>query len=94
MTATTSSTIDYNTQQQQQLRRFAVKKLIRHTNGKEWDVVALYNDTNNFLGPANNFESKEEAQEYVDSYKKKLNNHRLDKFGRLESSISLKVFVV
>jgi hypothetical protein len=74
-------------------RRFAVKKLIRHTNGKKWDTVALYNDTNNFLGSADNFESKEETQEYLQLYEKKLNN-RLDKFGRHKSSISLKVFVI
>jgi hypothetical protein len=97
-TSRTTTTDDNNAQRrrrrQRQRRRFAVKKLIRHTNGKKWDVVSLYNDTNNFLGPANNFESKEEAQEYLQSYKKKLNNNRLDKFRRHKSSISLKVFVV
>jgi hypothetical protein len=94
-TSRTTTTDDNNTQQRRrQRRRFAVKKLIRNTNAKKWDVVALYNDTNNFLGPADNFESEEEAQEYLQLYKKKLNNHRLDKFGKHKSSISLKVFVV
>jgi hypothetical protein len=45
------------------------------------------------VGAANNFESKEEAQKYLQLYKKKLNN-RLDKFGRHKSSTSLKVFAV
>jgi hypothetical protein len=56
-TTTSTTTNSNNTQQQQrQSRFFAVKKLIRHTNGKKWDVVSLYNDTNNFLGPADKFE--------------------------------------
>jgi hypothetical protein len=37
--------------------------------------------------PADNFESKEEAQKYLESYKKKLNNHRLDKFGSVSVSV-------
>ena len=93
-TSTTTDNNNDNTQQQQRKRRFfAVKKLIRHTNGKKWDTVASYNDTNNFLGSADNFESKEEAQQYLQLYEKKLNN-RLDKFGRHKSSTSLKVFAV
>jgi len=90
---TTSTTSSLSTTKQH--RRFAVKKLIRRrTDGKKWDVVALYNDTNNFLGPADNFESKEEAQQYIESYKKRMNDRRMDKFGRAKSSISLKVFAV
>jgi hypothetical protein len=46
------------------------------------------------LGPADNFESKEAAQKYIASYKKRMNDRRLDKYGKHKTSISLKVFVV
>ena len=94
MNKTTSTTSSLPTTKQHR-RFFAVKKLIcRRTDGKKWYVVALYNDTNNFLGPADKFESKEEAQKYIESYKKRMNDRRMDKFGRAKSSISLKVFTV
>ena len=57
-------------------------------------IWTTYNDTNNFLGPADKFESEEEAQKYIASYRKKMNDHLLDKYGRHKTSISLKVFVV
>ena len=74
-------------------KRYAVKKLIRNTNGKKWDTVALYDQNNNFRGEAL-FESKEEAQKYIESYKKRMNDRILDRYGRHKSSVSLKVFTV
>jgi hypothetical protein len=46
------------------------------------------------LGPADKFETLESAREYIKSYKQRMNDRRMDKFGRAKSSISLKVFEV
>ena len=38
---TTSTTTSSSLSTTKHRRRFAVKKLIRHANGKKWDVIAL-----------------------------------------------------
>jgi DNA integrity scanning protein DisA with diadenylate cyclase activity len=70
---------------------YAVRKYIK--TSQRWEDISYYNQDGNFLGAANHFLTKEQAQQYLDSYKQKLNN-RLNIHGRAKTSQTLRVFEV
>jgi NhaP-type Na+/H+ and K+/H+ antiporter len=49
------------------------QKRKHHAKKKDWQTVSLFNETNNFLGPAV-FETEKDAQEYMKIYKSRLIN--------------------
>ena len=65
-----------------------------HAKKEDWQVVSLFNETNNFLGPAV-FETEKEAQAYMKIYRSRLTNWNEQNQSNnyvSKTSVQLKVF--
>jgi hypothetical protein len=75
---------------------YAVRKYLHRSNS--WTDISYYNENGSFLGPANHFTSKDEAQEYLKAYERKLNK-RVNTYGKFltqteNGKLRLKIFPV
>jgi hypothetical protein len=68
---------------------FVVKKLNKNGN---WDIISLIDEDGHFRGEAR-FESKHKAQEYLESYKERINK-RLASYGMSKTRIKFQVFEI
>lgn len=68
---------------------FAVKRYVRQSN--QWLAISHYNDDWGFIGSADHFSTKEDAQRYLEVCLERL-NQRLGLYGKPRTPQRLKVF--
>jgi hypothetical protein len=78
------------------LRYYSVKRYLKKSNS--WTDISYYNENGSFLGPANSFTSKDEAQKYLEVYQNRMNK-RVNTYGKFltqteNGKLRLKVFEI
>jgi hypothetical protein len=73
---------------------YSVRKYTKTSN--RWDPISYFDHDGYFRGSANRFETREDAQRYLEEYQTKMNN-RVNTYGRqitstVNGKLRLKVF--